>query len=52
MLVELKHFEGQKEKPWYVVINDDDKFSVEKFKSEEDAHEFYQTIKNSAERSD
>jgi hypothetical protein len=27
-------------------MNDDDRFNVEKFTNEQDAHEFYQTIKN------
>jgi len=26
MLVELKHFEGQKEKPWYVIMTCSPKF--------------------------
>jgi ribonucleoside-diphosphate reductase alpha chain len=46
MVIEVKHFEGQKEKPWYVIMNDDDKFTLEKFTSKQDAYEFYQTIKN------
>lgn len=47
MVIEVKHFDGQKEKPWYVIMNDDDRFSVEKFTCKQDAYEFFRTIKNS-----
>lgn len=52
MVIEVKHFEGQKEKPWYVIMNDDDRFGVEKFTSKQDAYEFFRTIKNTCSAED